>query len=44
MEVANTLAYNNMATITTVKSFMAQALGGYSQNFYDHLFVMGALS
>jgi hypothetical protein len=32
MEVANTLDYNNMATITTVKSFTVQVYGQASNN------------
>jgi hypothetical protein len=33
MEVANTLAYYNMATITAVKSFIVQAPVGKSNDF-----------
>jgi hypothetical protein len=37
MEVANTLAYYNTATIIAVKSFRAQAPGGgYYKEFYGH--------
>jgi len=34
LEVANTLAYNGMATITAIKSFLVQALGFYYQADY----------
>ena len=38
MEVANTLAYYNTATITAVKSFIVQA-PAYQKVIYSHLLV-----
>ncbi len=38
MEVANTLAYYDTATITAVKSFIVQAPGGeINKTFYENL-------
>ncbi len=43
MEVANTLAYYNTATITAVKSFIVQAPGGSQKESYFRLGGAGPL-